>query len=400
MANPITPVTIQGRYFWKGNMRFIISGVVYRSYGLSADMLADDRIEDLEHAIPLLRELGINTLLISYIDVTKSHKACMNLLAEHEIYVLVSIKSVFPVFNHNATMMSYTSKSMQRFFRAVEHLASYPNLLGFTIPNSSIKDLAPAIAGPMVRAIVRDIRRYLGLLAVKKHQRVVPVGLVALDIGLPLRDQFEYWCSGDDNETVDFFIFDFNHPGPKKTTQASRDPGALEIFFNTHIPVSILYSDMHFMPRQFPETRTIYLDPDMRRVFSGGIVFQFFDGSHNNGLVRRLTEAKDGGLYYEKSIDYRNLRDILHVAFVPMPASLIARSRFVEEAAMSGTKPKQPDPNQNVLAIGQVPASPVNWTEVEAQIIDDSEWVDAGKEWLDLTVEDLTASIWDKLNID
>ncbi|KAI1647745.1 glycoside hydrolase family 72 protein [Daldinia loculata] len=399
MANSVTPVTIQGRYFWKGNLRFIMNGVVYKSYGLCADMLADDRIEDLEHAIPLLRRLGINTLFICHIDETKSHKACMNLLAEHEIYVLVSIESIPPTVYHNTPMMSYTSNSMQRFFQAVENLASYPNLLGFAIPDDLIKDLEPVVAAPVIRAIVRDIRRYLSLLAVKKHQRVVPVGIVALGMRIPLREQFEYCCSGDDNETVDFFVFDYVYFSPKMTMQTSTDPEPLNMFSNTHIPVSFIYGCNHLMPRRFLETRTIYLHPGMRRVFSGGIVFQFFDGPSKDGLVA-LTQRNNDRLRYEETINYRNLRDSVHKAFLPLPASIMARSRFVEAAAMSGTKPERPDPIMNFLAIRQVPASPVNWTEAEAHIIDDSEWVDAGKEWLDLSVEDLAASIWDKLNID
>lgn len=128
-------------------------------------------------------------------------------------------------------------------------------------------------------------------------------------------------------------------------------------------------------------------------------MFQFFDGPSKDGLVA-LTQRNNDRLRYEETINYRNLRDSVHKAFLPLPASIMARSRFVEAAAMSGTKPERPDPIMNFLAIRQVPASPVNWTEAEAHIIDDSEWVDAGKEWLDLSVEDLAASIWDKLNID
>ncbi|KAF3070614.1 1,3-beta-glucanosyltransferase GAS1 [Daldinia childiae] len=288
---------------------------------------------------------------------------------------------------------------MQRFFQAVENLASYPNLLGFAIPNDLLRVLERTVAAPIIRAMVRDIRRYLSLLAVKRNQRIVPVGIFSLDMSLPLKDQFEYCCSGDDNETVDFFVFDYVCFDAKRAMQTSKGPEPLEMFFNTHIPVSFVYGYNRLIPRGFLDTRTIYLHPDMRHVFSGGIVFQFFDGPNRDGLVA-LTRRNDGRLYYDKTIDYWNLRDSVNMAFVTLPASIIARSRLVETAAMSGTKPKRSHINQNMLAIGQVPASPVNWTEVEAHIIDDGEWVDAGKEWLDLTVEDLTASMWDKLNID
>ncbi|KAI0130990.1 glycoside hydrolase family 72 protein [Daldinia grandis] len=396
MAHSVTPVTIQGRYFWQGNLRFIMNGIVYNSSTPCADMLVDDRIEDLEKAIPLLTDLMINTLFTSHIDETKSHRACMSLLAEHGIYVLVSLGSVCHIVNHNASMMSYTSSSMQRSFEAIENLASYPNLLGFVVPNNPIKDLAPAVTVPVIRAIVRDTRRYLKLLAVKKHQRIVPVGIISLDKSLPLRDQFEYHFSGDDNETADFFFEGITWD----TGMEMQTSESLEVFSNTHVPVSFLYGNNFPQPRPFLETRTIYTNPGIRRIFSGGIMFQFLNGPTKYGLVPRLTDPKYGILYYIKTMEYRNLCNILRSTFATLPASIVARSPLVEAAAMSGTKPKRPDPDLDVLKIGQAPPSPVDWTELETRIIDDSEWVDAGKEWLDLSVEDLAVSIWDKLNFE
>ncbi|KAI0853916.1 glycoside hydrolase family 72 protein [Daldinia vernicosa] len=397
MEHSITPVTIQGRYFWKGNIRFIMNGVVYKSH-VPLDILADNHIKFLEHDIPLLRALKINTIFVSHIDGTKSHKACMNLLAENEIYVLVSIGSPVSLFTFRP-LIPYTSNSMQDVFQVVENLASYPNLLGFTILNEPIKDLAPEAAGPVIRAIVRDTRRYVSLLAGKKHQRAIPVGVFLLQTTLPLEDQFEYSCSGKDNETVDFFVFNYVDFGIRTPMQTPRESDPLKIFSNTHIPVSFVYCDDS---HQYLATRSIYLDPDMRRVFSGGIVHQFFGGLTQDGLVGPKIASLGSGrqVRCERKIDYFNLLDSVHAAFQKLPASIMARSRLLEAIAMSGRKPRQPDPKRNLLALGQVPASPVNWTEVEACIIDESEWVDAGKELLELSVDDLVATMWDKLNID
>ncbi|KAI8964695.1 glycoside hydrolase family 72 protein [Daldinia sp. FL1419] len=403
MAQPIAPVTIQGRYFWKSNERFILNGVVYHHHNshmpLSCvDMLVDDRIEELERAIPLLKDLNINTLFVNHISETRSHAACMNLLAENGIHVIVSIESICHSSETNTHMQSYTPNTMYRYFQAIDKLASYPNLLGFVVSNDLIKDSRSAILGPIIRAVVRDIRRYIALLAAKKRQRVVPVGVLAMDIR-SIEQQFDYFCSGDDSETIDFFLFNNLTWGPESTMQTSGYSKLVESFSQVHVPVSFMYGRRRAQPWQFNETRALYSDPGMLRVFSGGIVFDFLNNIRH-GLVRRSTRPEDGSVRYKKQTDFRNLRESLNQSFSRIPPSLLVRTRVCVAGAMSGIKPDPPISTRNGLIIGPAPPSPVDWTEVGTQIIDDSDWVDAGKEWLDISVEDLAISMWDRLNID
>ncbi|OTB12056.1 glycoside hydrolase family 72 protein [Daldinia sp. EC12] len=405
MPHPIVPVTIQGRYFWKGIERFLINGVTYsfheKQLASSTDMLVDDRIDELERVIPLFKELKINTLFIDHIDGTKSHRACMNLLAEHGIYVLASIDTTCYSTYPPRPLRPYTSNTMQCVFQAVEKLAHYPNLLGFVVPTELVRQATIATTEPIVRAIVRDVRQYIALIAAKKHQRVVPVGVVMPVCGIShLKPTYDYFCSGCDAETIDFFVFSNFFWVGESTMQISKYSELVGEFSQTHIPLSFIYGNNIIRPRPFYEAHATYSDPGMLRVFSGGIAHEFFDGPAGYGLVRRSITPTDNAPQYEKLKDFRNLRERLNQSFGLLPASMLARSRVVEAAAMSGTKPDPPSPHWFMRTVGYVPSSPINWAEVETQVADDSEWVDAGKEWMDLSVEDLADSMWDKLNID
>ncbi|KAI1799175.1 glycoside hydrolase family 72 protein [Daldinia bambusicola] len=405
MSQSIVPITIQGRYFWRGIERFLLNGVAYHfhePHSVScSDTLVDDRLYELERILPLLKELKINTLFLTHIDGTKSHGACMNLLAEHGIYVLASIESIcYPLSNPGASR-PYTSKVMQRLFQAVEKLAHYPNLLGFVISTELIRYGTEEATEPFVRAAVRDVRRYLTLLAAKRHQRAVPVGVISPADSRPcLKDQYKYFCSGADDETAEFFTFSNFFWAGESTMQASGYSELVDVFSQTHIPVSFIYGNNSTRPRPFYETHATYSDPGMLRVFSGGIVHELFDGNTHFGLVKRSILPDDNAPRYRKIKDFRNLRERLKQSFRSIPTSMLVRSRVVEAAAMSGTKPNPPHPGWSKKPVGHVPLSPVNWAQVETQLADDTEWVDAGKEWAEITVEDLADSMWDRLNID
>lgn len=96
------PIIIRGRYFWRGDARFFVRGVVYQPQknnpqpGEVNDPIADDRIHELERNVSLLTELGINTLFIYFIDSQKPHDKAMKLLEQAGIYVVAVSISALP----------------------------------------------------------------------------------------------------------------------------------------------------------------------------------------------------------------------------------------------------------------------------------------------------------------
>lgn len=83
-------------------------------------------------------------------------------------------------------------------------MASYPNTLGFIIANEFINSLRVTSAAPFLRALTRDVKKYMAL-AARQGQRIIPVGVSAADISYLLKTQFDYFSAGSDEEAIDFF---------------------------------------------------------------------------------------------------------------------------------------------------------------------------------------------------
>ena len=102
-------------------------------------------------------------------------------------------------------------------------LAGYANTLGVVVANETVnthqavKSGAPAV----VRAVARDVRRYVRLLAAtseveespSRKPRVLPVGVNSADVVSLQRPQFDYYMAAlpgqedddDDGGPIDFF---------------------------------------------------------------------------------------------------------------------------------------------------------------------------------------------------
>lgn len=172
---------------------------------------------------------------IDFIDPTKSHDAAMDLLAEAGIYV-IAVSSFVRSFVHpclpnlmyrliheqnqclstphrtirsSAPNESYIAELLQSFFRAVDCLAAYTNTLGVVVANGVINSFPSVIAAPVVRAVTRDVKRYMVIAAELSGQRVLPVGVSSGHVIALTRLQFEYFSAGDEAEAIDFYSVRF-----------------------------------------------------------------------------------------------------------------------------------------------------------------------------------------------
>lgn len=173
----------------------------------------------------------------------------------------------------------------------------------------------------------------------------------------------------------------------------------VELFSETPIPVFLSeYGNNVYSPRTFFETRALYDDQGMYRTFSGGIVYEFFQGANRYGLVQRTTTEDGRHVRFKKLKDFQNLRASLRDTFMRLPDELIAAAN--EANSRLGKRPQPPQPDWTWAAMGQVPLAPLDWADIETQMKDEEEWVDVRKELLDLSLEDLTISMWERLNIE
>ncbi|KAI1411230.1 glycoside hydrolase family 72 protein [Hypoxylon sp. FL1857] len=408
MAPTLAPVTVKGRYLWAGNKRFLVNGVVYQPHGPGIrdvagplkDPLSDDKLNYLERSIPLLKELHINTLICFHVREENNHDAAMNLLAEAGIYVLPCISPVqdAPGFGRDMPVDVYKAEVVQYYFRAIDKMAQYSNTLGIVISYEYIKDVDQTPKAHVFRSIVRDVKRYMRLMATKKTQRVLPIGIFAMDVWELIKPQFDYFAAGPDSEAIDFFAFnnffwDIRSPRPQSSYKRLFD-----LFSDASIPVFFSkYGSMGgYGPRHFEGTRYIYTDPRMLSVFSGGAIYEFFAEAPRYGLVEVVENPGTVGLRFNKLKDFRTLRKVLQTSALQLPGLLSTYSR---PTTPLGRRPNPPKRSSVWQATNTLPRSPINWREVENEIAD-SEWIDVAKEMTEIAIDDLASSIWESLNVD
>ncbi|KAH0363540.1 glycolipid anchored surface protein GAS1, partial [Aureobasidium melanogenum] len=253
------PITVRGRYFWRGDERFFIRGVTYypkdnRHDPIFDDPIADDCISVLEQNVVLFKELGINTLYIYAIDNTKQHDKAMKLLQEAGIYVVVGVSTPSCCINRSDPYESYNTANVSSFLKTAGVMAGYANTLGIVATYHMVRFRDSLHAFPVLKAVVRDLKRFLLSNNTRKGTRVLPVGYLQPTAVHIKRSEFlEYLYLGDQESAIDFLA---------ATTELWVGGDKVE-----HANV--------WLERFHP----------MTRVFSGGCVYDFTDTPNNFGLV-------------------------------------------------------------------------------------------------------------------
>ncbi|KAK7965827.1 1-3-beta-glucanosyltransferase GAS1 [Apiospora aurea] len=384
MHDQITPISVRGRYLWRNEERFIIKGVVYQNNYVRAlktakgreerqnddkaaplsDPIADDQLEVLSCSIPLLQELGVNTLLVYSIDNTKSHDVAMDMLAKAGIYVIAGLSTPQKSVNRAAPLGSYTPDLVQHYFATVDRMAAYPNTLGVVAANEVLLHAGHTAGADVIRALVRDVKRYMALHAKanpESWQRVLPVGVSSNGVSSIFYDEFRYFTGGDPEEAVDFF--------------------SVQSFENAHVP--LFFSEYgttsgETSPRQFLETTAIY-SPAMTRIFSGACAYEFFEGPNRYGLV----VVRAGGTL-ERLRAYENLKARLAECSQSEGEGEGEGLATLAEWGDNGElveshRPALPPQSYDWRASAALPECPLDWEEVRTQI-EDRQWIDVAEE--------------------
>lgn len=335
MATMTVPIiTISGRHLYQGDTPFVVRGIVYQSHSTlrkssgMQDPISDDQFEKLDQDIGNLKELGLNALWIYYIDPLLSHDACMKLLAENGIYIVVVMSSNRQAINRLNPRQSYTPDLRQRFQDVVDCLSVYPNVIGVCVANSLINNQCRKLGliheiCEVISTAIGDLKDYMDSQHAAKGQRILPICISDDAWALFNSESFEYLAeTGVDRRPerglVDFYCF--THYGPTKDLVKylwTRSDEATPIFERLHLHskfqdmkrvLPILcseYSDgTGSRPRHFDKVRELYSSSEhvpsedsdissMLDVFSGGFVYEYYEGPNAYGLMK---EEHDGAL--------------------------------------------------------------------------------------------------------
>ncbi|KAI6942587.1 hypothetical protein KC355_g15436, partial [Hortaea werneckii] len=324
-----TPVYTKGNFFYRDGERFLIKGISYIPPPLNAeqrpppaqplyiDPLADDNLGELKKDIPLLRDLGMNTISVYNLSPSKCHTAALQLLEQNGIYVLVNIFSSIkpppdPIVRGRVQFDAtsdpkpyYTLPSILETFRLLDELAEHPNVLGFAVDAEVIVSPSLTPLATVFRACIRDSKELLA----RREKRAVPVGVATSQNQSFQHSVVQYFSAGGSGSSssssseattpqtletsdvpgrADFIAYDNWAWAGKSDFQMSGWKNEMEMYEKlTRTPMLFnAYGTNVSQPRVWDEVLCLY-SPDMTGVFSGGFAYTFFEyGGRKYGLVK------------------------------------------------------------------------------------------------------------------
>jgi hypothetical protein len=349
----VDPLVIKGQhFFYKTNgTEFFIKGVAYQpdadANGTSTSTTFTDPLADettCARDLPYLVGLKTNTIRVYAIDPTKNHDACMSMLAGAGIYVVNDLSS--PTESINRDDPQWSTDLYTRYTSVIDVMQAYTNTLGFFAGNEVSNNNTNTQASPFVKAAIRDMKAYIAT----KGYRTIPVGYATsdnADIRGPLAD---YFNCGDSSESIDFWGYNiYSWCGSDSSFTISGYSDRTEEFANYSVPAFFAeYGCNVPSPRVFDETTALF-SSEMTGVWSGGIVYMYFETTNNYGLVNV------SGNTVSELTDYKNLQSKIKAVSPSQtnsasytPTNTAARSCPTLGADWNASSTLPPTPNEEL----------------------------------------------------
>ncbi|KAL4920322.1 Glucanosyltransferase-domain-containing protein [Aspergillus aurantiobrunneus] len=287
LAADLDPIIIKGsKFFYKSNeTQFYIRGVAYQQEYSGPKSDTDNYKDPLADAeackrdVPKLQELNANTIRVYAIDPKSDHTECMNTLSDAGIYVIADLSSPDQSIIRNDPKWDYSL--FERYASVIDELAQYSNVLGFFAGNEVSNNPETTGASAFVKAAVRDMKRYIKA----KNYREMGVGYATNDDSSIRVDMADFFNCESKDDSIDFWGYNvyswcgdsnYEKSGYKSRTDEFRDY-SIPVFFAE-------YGCNAVQPRKFTEVEALYGDK-MAEVWSGGIVYMYFQEANDYGLV-------------------------------------------------------------------------------------------------------------------
>lgn len=286
VAADLPAIEIVGNKFFYSNngSQFLMRGVAYQADTQNAtdteqfvDPLAN--VETCKRDIPYLQQLNTNILRVYALNASLDHSGCMELLQEAGIYVIADLSE--PDLSIDRSNPQWNLDLLARYTDVVDKFHNYTNVVGFFAGNEVTNEASNTDASAYVKAAVRDTKAYIK----EKGYRAIPVGYSSND-DIEIRvDLADYFACGDEDERADFFGINMYEWCGTSTFKTSGYLNITSQYENLGIPVFFSeYGCNEVQPRKFTEVQALY-SSDMTGVWSGGIVYMYYQEANNYGLV-------------------------------------------------------------------------------------------------------------------
>lgn len=295
----IPDIEVYGQHFFYTNngSQFYLRGVAYQQNyspngSASSDTTYTDPLADgdaCRRDIPYLKQIYTNILRVYAIDPTKNHDDCMAQLASADIYVIADLGEPGTSIRSNDPEWDVTL--YRRYTGVVDALSKYKNVVGFFAGNENVSAGNQTAAAAFVKAAVRDVKGYISS---QGYRNTLGVGYATADV--PTRDELAYYfacepANSGNSTQIDYWGYNV-YSWCGDSNYASSSYGERVDFFSDY-PVPVFFAEYGCIEgleseggathRPFTEVQVLF--GNMTSVFSGGIVYEWFMGANNYGLV-------------------------------------------------------------------------------------------------------------------
>ncbi|KAJ5901410.1 hypothetical protein N7504_007404 [Penicillium tannophilum] len=321
MATSVDPIVIKGtKFYYSSNQtQFFLRGVAYQ-YSQTVDPLAD--VTTCERDIPYMQELRTNVIRTYYINPDADHSGCMKLLQEAGIYVISDLSSTSEAIDRSDP--EWNVALYNRYTSVIDELAQYNNTIGFFAGNEIANSVATTDGMAYAKAAVRDMKKYIK----EMGYRAMGVGYATADVSAIRTDLANYLDCEADDEIVDFYGYNIYSWCGDSTYAESGYKARTEEFANYTVPVFFAeYGCNSVSPRTFTEVEALYGD-NMTPVWSGGIVYMYFQNSNDYGLVSVVDSTSVSTMsdfkYYSSQINSADPSSTSKSAYTPTNTVLMS----------------------------------------------------------------------------
>ena len=265
---------------------------------ISGDSTFKDPLANVEACrrdVPLLAQLRTNTIRVYAIDPEADHDECMSLLQDAGIYVIADLSE--PSLSINRNEPEWNTEIYNRYTAVVDELAQYTNTLGFFAGNEVSNQRNNTNASAYVKAAVRDTKAYIS----ERNYRPMGVGYATNDDEDIRADLADYFICDTREDSIDFFGYNIYSWCGQSSIQRSGFDERTEEFADYPVPVFFAeYGCNEVQPRPFTEVQALY-GPEMTDVWSGGIVYMYFQEENDYGEQLSLLSSNFCARAYRES---------------------------------------------------------------------------------------------------